>query len=303
MLRTVELEIRGDVMLGNVPQETVVVLPNVETFSLAVGEGSWHSCELVTRISCPRAKYTSFKREICEDDMTSNSKLFPGPIFWETVAPHCTTSQVEDVTLEIEWNRLNPIFTCSLTFQSSDATVIRLGVDVFSADAEEGRSDTSYKEMRFEFFSQACRTIQGHPLLSHVKRLHIKDRTRLPCSAYLQRMAWVVVELLGSLGPLDELTIHGCDLEIFLFPYIGSLDYCQLGRVFPPIKELTISDVFMSSEQECMDGLTELAKEQHRLGKPFEHLTVRVWGFPTTMTERLREWVGAVDVEMKYGGY
>ena len=60
--------------------------------------------------------------------------------------------------------------------------------------------------------------------------------------------------------------------------------------MFSPVKELTISDVLISSEQQWIDGLLELAKERDRQGKPFERLTVRAWGVPTAVTERLREW-------------
>ena len=302
MLQTVELHIHRGIMSGTIPQEAVVVLPNVETFSLMEGEHYLHPYGLATHISCPRAKHTSFEWFTCEDDVTSDLELFPSSIFWEMVTRNYTTSQVEGVTLEIKYN--DSFLTHSLTFQSSDATVIKLGVCVFDTKAEGGGSDLSYEGVRFKLFSQACQTIQGHPLLSHIKRLHIKGRAGISCANYLQRTAAVVVELLGSLGPLDKLTIYGCDPEIFLIPYMGSENWFQLGQVFPPVKELAISNVFISTKH-CIDGLVQLAKEQHKQGKPFKCLTVHTWEFtvPMTVTERLREWIGAVYCyQMTYWG-
>jgi hypothetical protein len=68
--------------------------------------------------------------------------------------------------------------------------------------------------------------------------------------------------------------------------------------VFPTVKELMISNPRMADEQECMDAIVELAKSQHELEKPFKRVTVRASGIPATMTERLRQWVGAAD---RYG--
>jgi hypothetical protein len=69
------------------------------------------------------------------------------------------------------------LITCSLTFQSSDATVIKLGFSVSDMEHDEDELPMSLEEMSCEVFSQAFRTIRDHPLLSHVKRLHIKHDT------------------------------------------------------------------------------------------------------------------------------
>ena len=174
----------------------------------------------------------------------------------------------------------------SLTFKSSDASVIRLGLELGESEEE---LDISYEEINLEIFTRACQTIQAHPQLSHVRRLHIKDGSESFGAEHTISMAGVLWELFGSLGPLDELIIHGFDLRIFL----PESEYPV--RVFPPVKELTISEVSMYDEERYVDAIVELAKLQYELEKPFERVTVRPWGIPVAMVERLRQWVSVVD--------
>ena len=99
----------------------------------------------------------------------------------------------------------------------------------------------------------------------------------------------MVVGLFRSLGPLDELTLYGCDLRIVL-PEPG---YAEGG--LPPVKEFTISGVSMFDEERYADAIVGLAKSQHELEKPFERVEVRALGIPVGMAERLRQWVSVVD--------
>ena len=58
MLRTVSLKVI-DILPENVPQERIVVLPNVETISMLVNDG--RPCYgIAAHVSCPSAKLTSF---------------------------------------------------------------------------------------------------------------------------------------------------------------------------------------------------------------------------------------------------
>lgn len=58
MPRVVRITIIGDISLGGVPPERVVVLHHVESLRLVVG-GIEPGCELVTHVSCPSTEYTS----------------------------------------------------------------------------------------------------------------------------------------------------------------------------------------------------------------------------------------------------
>ena len=108
-------------------------------------------------------------------------------------------------------------------------------------------------------------------------------------------MANVVQVLFRSLGPLEELVIHGFDLEIFLAPFIVLPEFQRFQRMFPSAKELTILEKWMTDKQRCADAIIELAMSQHNLGKPFERVTFHASEVPTALAERLRRWVNVAD--------
>ena len=291
-LRTVEMTINDTSLSVNMPRE-IVVLPNVKTFSLLVHDNDRQYDKLTAHISCPRARYTSLKQDIfddyLDDNMTRGPELFPKANLWKTIVRQYSASPVEEITFEINDARPAAIFRYSLTFKSSDSAVIALGFELSDSGSGEEGLNLSHGEMNLEIFAQACRTIQDHPLLSHVKRLHFKDRGGIFGADYALPISDVVVGLFRSLGPLDELTLYGRDLRIDL-PESG---YAEGG--FPPVKEFTISGVAMLDEEQYADAIVGLAKSQHKLEKPFERVTVRAWGIPVTMAERLRQWVSVVD--------
>ena len=291
-LRTVEMMIDGSVTLGSVPQETVTVLPNVETFSLSVGYES-DVYEVAARISCPCAKYTSLNLDLPDYHITPGLEIFPTPASWIMITRQYARSLVEEVALEIKQPPEGGI-ACLLTFRSSDAATVRLASRVY----ETGEDDV-YRpmgEMAWELFSRACSTIQNHPSLSHIKRLHIKHRTAVPHPDEAIPMSNEVGELFDSMGSLDELTIHGCDLHIFLGPFLQDLHYLETPVTFPHIKELTILYPSMEAdEDECLDAIVDLAEAQYEHGIPFEHVTILAERLPTTMAERLGQWVDVVE--------
>ena len=288
-LRTVDVTIGGGTMPVTVPREMVVVLPNVETFSLLVEDSGFRVYELAAHISCPRSKYTSLVQDIGDIHMTSNLEMFPDSVSWKAIAHQRTTNPVEEIMLEMNDDRFLAIVTCSLTFKSSDTTTVKLGFEVTDSLAPEEELELSHGEMNLEIFSQACRTIQGHPQLSQIKRLHLKDDTECFGADYAIPIGGAVWELFRSLKPLDELTIYGFDLRILL-PESG-----YSVQVFPPVKELTISEVWMLDKEKCVDAIVGLAKSQHELERPFERVTVRTWGIPVAMVGGLRNWVSVVD--------
>lgn len=295
-LRTVEVRIIGGMIPKGIPREMVVNLPNVETFSLLVADNEWGVYETVAHISCPRAKCTSLMQQISDADLISGREIFPDSDSWQAIAYHYTTSPVEEVTFEMGRNQLATSITYSLIFQSSDATVITMYFEAFDADAEEEEGLVLHcGDINLEVFSQVCRSIRSHPLLFRIKRLHIKDKTGTLGTHHSPLMADMAGELFRSLPPLDKLTIHGCDLQTFLAPFTDVPEFGHFEKVFPPVKELTISVARMVNEQRCVDAVVELAKLQHELGTPFEHVTFLARGVPTAMVERMRQWISVVD--------
>ena len=291
-LRTVDVKIYGCMRARRTPSATAVVLPNVETFSLYGMDYAWHVYRSAIHLSCPRARYTSLADHIFNDEMTNDLEIFPDPTSWKTIVHQYTTSPVEEVTLEIDGSRPQTTIWCSLTFESSNGTTIKLH---FRASHRGVRPEVSHEEMNLRVFSQACRTIQNLPLPSHVKCLRVTDNTGILGVGYLKPMADPVGALFKSLGPLNELTIHGCDLQIFLAPFVGPRGYRCSEPVFPHVQRLAISEALMVNGHQCTDDIVNLAKLQYELGKPFEHVTIRARRIPPAMGERLRQWVSAVD--------
>ena len=292
-LQTIEVKVAGGIMLGNIHQDMVIVLPNVETFSLFIEDNEHEVYEPAARLSCPRAKYTSLMQKKCDDAITTGLEIFPDSIPWKEITSQYASSPVEEITLEMTH------IAYSLTFQTSDATVIRLGFELTDTgrgeEEEEEDFDLTWEEMHLEIFSQACKTIQAHPLLSHVKRLHIKDRTGAWGLNNLISAAKMVGDLFKSLGPLDKFTINSFDLQIFLAPFVDAPQFWRFERVFPPVKELTVSVTSLDEERRCLDAVVELAKSRHKLGIPFERVTVRAREVSADMMRRLREWVSAAE--------
>ena len=293
MLRTLEMTIDGRITLESVPQEVVVVLPNVETFSLSVSDAS-AIYKIAARISCPCAKHTSLNQDLPDNDLASGLAIFPISASWNMISRQYARSQAEEVALEIKRDLYGSGITCLLTFQSSDATTVKLASRVYETDEDDVYA--SLDAMGWELFSRACGTIQNYPSLSHVKRLHIKYRATIQHPDEAMPMSDGVGELFDSMGSLGELTIHGCDLHIILGSLLQELYYSEMPVSFPHIKELTILHPLMEvEEKKCLDAIVDLAESQYDLGIPFERVTIRAKRLPTAMTERLREWVDVVE--------
>ena len=161
----------------------------------------------------------------------------------------------------------------------------------------------SLPEMGWEIFFQALVTIQNHPLLPHVKRLHIKQASFMFNALKMRSAASKFGELIGSLGHLDKLTIYGCDSRIFLANFLNNSGLSRLLQplAFPQTKELKIlypSIGARAIEAACAETIVELAKSQHALGIPFERVTVRTFDPLPEMAERLRRWAAVVDCDV-----
>ena len=293
MLRTAQMKIIADLVLEDVPPERVVVLPSVETFALVVNDGG-PGFTIATHISCPSAKRTSFIHEKLAND-TIPITIFPTSISWNTIVGQYTRSPVESVALKIGMEH-DPVFTGSLIFRSSDATVLQLGFAVAASDDDE-EFQMSRDELHDEAFSQAYRTIRDHPSLAKVKRLHIHHRIRFDSEEHIH-IANEIGRLFKTLGTLDELTMYGCDLHSYVTPFFDHSNANELEQpfVFPTVKELRISHPVSPYDKEaCAIIIAELAKSQHAVGIPFEHVTVCMEKLPKSMAEMLKPWVGGVD--------
>ena len=294
-LQVVDLVIAAVKLLEDIPHETIVVLPDVETFSLLVNDGM-HVYDLAAHISCPHARSTSLMHEITDHELTLNAVPFPATDSWKAIAHQFMGNPVEEVTLGINPGHFMDSIKYSLAFKSSDMSVLKLGLDIIDIDTDgEGDSDVCHDEINRRAFSQAFRVIQSHPLLSCVKRLHIDHRHWTSDATHEPSMADEVEEFFRSLGPLDKLTIHGQNLCVYLAPYLVELEHP--GRGFPFVKEFDVAYTGWSADVlKYTDAIVGLARSQHRAGIPFERVTVCPKKLPAMeMEERLRQWVGALD--------
>jgi hypothetical protein len=288
MLRTVDIKLTAYVSFEGTPRERVVVLPHVETFTLIVTNGR-PGHRLAAHLSCPSARSVSVQHEL-ETGGVVPGGIFPGSALWKTIIHQYTKNPIEEVTLE---TRITSTVTCKLAFRSADAAVVELHFK-FTDEGEE-EPVLPLEDIHQEVFAQATRTIRNHPQLASVKRLHIFHGYYSFNSAKVSNIAKEVGQLFKSVGPLDELTIHCCDLRPYFHSFFN-LPECDVEKpiMFPPIKKLTISHPMISGEQST-NAIMGLAKSQHALGMPFERMAIRDRDIFAGTEERLRPWVGIVE--------
>jgi hypothetical protein len=286
MLQTVHMRIAADISLEGVPQERVVVLPNVQILTVDV-EDDGRGYEIAPYISCPSAIRTSLTHE-----GTVPEQMFPPVVLWDTIVRQYSRSPVEEATVEV---KTTPLLTCDLTFRSADGSLIELRFNVIYDDDPwdiyPTRTDT-----RNELLTRATKAVTGYPqLLAKVKHLRICYGFRSTSLAEISRVAKDAGQLFKSVGPLDQLTIFHSDLRPYLHSFLD-LPEGEIKEpvVFPPIKELTISYPLCSNE-ECTTAIVGLAKSQHKLGIPFERVTIRRRSMLVDVEEGLRPWVGSVE--------
>ena len=304
MLQTIYMDIVADISLEGV-RESLVVLPNVKVFTLIVDDGG-PGYEIAAHISCPPAMHTSL---VHRTDLLNSTprEIFPTPVSWNAIVRQYAKSPVEEVPLRMGFAR-NPIIECSLTFRCPDAAMFSLCFQVGSSDGVDEHDPLfPYERILYEIFHQACRTIQDHTLLASVKRLHI-DHNIIAVRAcpLFPHLSAEVRQLFKSVGPLEKLTTHRCDLHLYFNPSSDSLGFnTEEPIAYPPIREIMILHSLRHHRDERMTIIVELARSQHALGIPFERMTVCMEDIPTVMEEMLRPWVGTVEcLEMRSdGGY
>ena len=300
-LRTVHILIDGDISLEGVNQGRIVVLPSVEIFSFIVRNGG-PSYGIAAHISCPIARTVSLTQKEYKDNLIQEDH-FPSPVLWDAIVRQCTSGSVEEVALEMKGGC---VITGKLTFKSADATRIELRFDFDFQDEyedeDEDEDEDNLPSVRIhnKIFTQVTRAIRNHLQLADIKRLHIRHSFESVRDAEVSHITSEAGRLFKSLGPLDELTIHGCDLQPCFYHYFDpSADSIEEPVVFPQIKQLTISSPVFPSYEECATAIIGLAKAQHALGIPFERVLFYGEGMSDIMSggleKELRTWVGSVE--------
>ena len=294
VLRTIQVRIEAGVELGNVPRELVVVLPNVDTFTLVVHRATG-VYDIATHISCPHARHTLLQQEVAGETVNPDLEILPASASLKAIVHQHTRSPVEEVALDIDF-ALEPRITGSLAFRSSDTTVIVFGFQILVINDEE---DDGEEDLRMpgegvgcENFRQASRAIRDHPQLSNVKIVHIAYQEFFEDNRRLKRVVKEFGRLFESLGPIDMLSICGCDPRSYLTPFFPYLRRVERSIVYPTIKELRVlRPMTVYGGEACLVVILELAKSQHARGVPFERVTISMKNPPAAIVERLRPWV------------
>ena len=288
MLRSVYVKIPPDISLSDIAQDRIVVLPNVEDFTL-IANGCGPVYKIAGHTSCPSARNISFIQKGAVGVVVPEG-IFPDPFLWNAIVCQHARIPAEEVTLEIKPGNIT---RCKLLFRSPDAAIIELCFDVAADDEVDSPSAGTHNEV----FARATRAVRDHPHLANVRRLHICHNFLSIGSAYVSLIANDVAGLFRSVGPLDELTIYCCDLRPYLHPFLTNIPGGILADgplVFPPVKKLTISHPVELTRGECM-AMVELTKSQHTLGVPFGRMEIHSEGTPAEIEEELRHWVGSVE--------
>ncbi|KAF9783718.1 hypothetical protein BJ322DRAFT_1066791 [Thelephora terrestris] len=284
MLQRLKINVMESTSLHGIPQERVVVLPNVKDIDVTVTYID-PGYEIATYISCPSVASMVLTINEGIDTMISEG-IFPTPDLWNAIIRQYTRSPVEELTLSL--NTIG-IITCTLTLRTSDATVIELCLVVRT-------HGTDSNEAHREVFTEVTNTILDHPQLANVKRVSICHNYDCLDTTPTTHISNEAGRLFKSLGPLDELTIYRCDVQPYSRFFLSTLeDHPEEPTVFPPIKKLTILHPTFQSNEAFTATVLGLARSRNALGVPFECLMVRAERLPGEFEEELRPWVGNVE--------
>jgi len=282
VLRRSRIRIEADRFREDVPPGRVIVLPYVKTFYLDIASYG-PGCEIATHISCPFAKHVGFAH--CYAGGNIPLVIYPLSTPWNTTAHQYTKGTVERVEFEMTMDEDFNI-DCSITFRSSDGATLKLcyAHRTFNMEYE-------IKEILEErlpgIFSQAFQTIQDHPLLANVKHLSIRGGNVVTHN--LEPITSAIGRLLGSMGPLENLTLDNCDLRPYLDAFLDTPLFPEAIQPasFPPIKELAIIDPVQSFyyDEVYSAAIVKLARSQHAKGVLFERVDHHAIVLPLVVDE------------------
>ena len=285
--------IEADGFYEDVPPGRVIVLPHVKTFFLNITSYGL-GCEITTHISCPFAKSVEFEHRLgCAVEWVPKV-IYPPSKPWNTIVHQYTKGTVERVVFEMTMDEEYHIY-CSITFRSSDGAVLKLCYTHHNDEAEYEMEEV-LEERVPGIFSQAFQTVREHPRLANVKHLYIRGGNLV--AGNLEPVADAVGRLFGSMGPLENLTLDGCDLRPYLDPFLDtplSPEAIQ-PTSFPLIKELVIVDPVQpfNDDTVCATAIVKLVKSQHARGIRFECVEFRTT-VPTLVIDELAAFVGRVE--------
>ena len=285
-LQTVRIRIKEELLLGDVPPERVVVLPNVEIFSVTQGKLGYR---IAPHISCPSASRISLVREH-DVEFEVPQEIFPT---WNTIGPQYTASTIDKIALGITTIG-EDLVSFSLSFLSPGSATLELGYRVIMGDEDSDEPMLELGRKYTKVFERALEAIRTYPLLTNVKCLHIWDRHSFYNPRQLVSMAMEAAELFKFVGPLEELVLEIDDLRPFLSSF--DLHQSQVQGTFPSIKALIIAEHPKDPFDEgCVVAIVGFVRSQHMRGVPFERVIFHMKSPPAGMAERLEPWVGTVD--------
>ena len=276
LLQVLDMTIADVISYEGVPPDNVLALPCVTYFRLDITSHTlgW---KLATHLSCPSAGYAGFVRRLRSSYQSHMipEDIFPPSPLWTAIVHQYPTGTVEEVELELGLE-LDKELTCSITFWTPRGTPLFMQ---YQHSITPGRSsmDMTWHVVGYCLFSQACSTIQDHPLLSNARILRITGGGLL--AGNLELAIIDVGKLWESMGSLNKLVLRGCDLRPYLDAFLETPLFPGLALVqltlFHPIKELTIIHPIQSlwDNEAYAAAIVELAKLQFAEGVPFEVMT------------------------------
>ena len=262
-LQQIDISVGSGTFWEDIPPDRVLVLPCVELFSLCATTGGF-GCEILTHISCPAVKSAKFKRLGGTGD-TIPEDIHPPSQPLSTLIRQYSSGTVEEVIIEPTMDEdLN--INCSLGFRSPGGATLQLIYVQYPAGDPDNIGIILDK-----CFSQISGTMKNLPLTSSARNLCIRSGG-FPINS-LVLTTNNIGKLLGVMGPLEGLTLSGCNLR----PYLGTFvdtpllpDTVPAGPL-PAIKELTIVNPARSfrNDERSAAGIVKLARLQSLRGIPF----------------------------------
>ena len=218
--------------------------------------------------------------------------IYPTSTAWNAIVHQYTKGIVERVALEMTTYKDVDI-DCSITFKSSDGTTLKLRY-AHDMEEEEDEMEAILEERFSGTLSQAFQTIRDHPLLANIRHLRIRGGNL--AGGNLELVTNGVGRLLGSMGPLENLTLDGCDLRPYLDAFLDTPLFPEVIQPtsFPPIKELAIINPVQSLHDDKVyaAAIAKLARSQCSRGMAFERVELKA---PPLVIDELATFVNMVE--------
>jgi len=292
-LRWIWVCIVADQFREDVPSGRVIVLSYVESFFLnIINDGP--GCEITTHISCPFAKRVELNHWLqCSGDHLPEA-IYPPSTPWNTIVHQYTKGTVERVVLEITMDEDFHI-DCSIAFKSSDSATLKLCYSHHTGEVEY-EMEAILEERLPGIFSRAFQAIQDHPLLANVRHLYIRGGNLV--TRNLELVTNAIGRVLGSIGPLDSLTLNDCDLRPYLDAFLDPPLFPKAIQPasFPPTKRLAIINPVQSfyDDKVYAAAIVKLARSQRAREVPFERVELRTT-VPSLVIDELATFVNTVE--------